>query len=269
MTIHWNRRSYTKEQFLDAWNTSKNLSDVLRTLNLPIAGGNLNTISNTAIELGLTRDHFDTFYKTRERINNGNNLPQNSKRPLEEILVEGSNYGTNRLKQRLIDEGLKDPICESDNCLIPDELKHLAPFTLDHINGVNNDHRLENLRILCYNCHAMTDTWCGRNRRRNNPSVHPDNIKVRPKKDREQKQCIDCDSLIDMRATRCREHASMQRRGVLQIDWPPIEIMVESVQEKGYLAYSKELGVSDNGIRKYFKANGLSNNMPKKNKVLR
>lgn len=38
---------------------------------------------------------------------------------------------------------------------------------LDHINGVPNDHRLENLRFLCPNCHATTDTYCGRNIRKN------------------------------------------------------------------------------------------------------
>jgi 5-methylcytosine-specific restriction endonuclease McrA len=37
---------------------------------------------------------------------------------------------------------------------------------LDHVNGDHTDNRLENLRILCPNCHAQTDTWCGRNRRR-------------------------------------------------------------------------------------------------------
>jgi hypothetical protein len=36
---------------------------------------------------------------------------------------------------------------------------------LDHINGRRTDNRLENLRILCPNCHAQTETWCGKNRR--------------------------------------------------------------------------------------------------------
>ena len=37
------------------------------------------------------------------------------------------------------------------------------PLQLDHVNGDRRDNRLENLRILCPNCHALTDTWCGRN----------------------------------------------------------------------------------------------------------
>ena len=41
------------------------------------------------------------------------------------------------------------------------------PITLqlDHIDGNNDDHRLENLRILCPNCHTQTDTWCARNKK--------------------------------------------------------------------------------------------------------
>ncbi|MGB2240169.1 MAG: HNH endonuclease [Pseudomonadales bacterium] len=51
------------------------------------------------------------------------------------------------------------------SCGIGDEWNG-KPITLqlDHINGVNNDHRLDNLRMLCPNCHSQTDTWCGRNK---------------------------------------------------------------------------------------------------------
>lgn len=39
-----------------------------------------------------------------------------------------------------------------------------APLELDHINGVRLDNSLKNLRILCPNCHAQTDTYCGKNK---------------------------------------------------------------------------------------------------------
>lgn len=73
-------------------------------------------------------------------------------------------YLTNRLKKRLIKEGIKEDKCES--CGLVD-IWNGKPITLqlDHINGINYDHRLENLQILCPNCHSQTDTYCGRNKK--------------------------------------------------------------------------------------------------------
>ncbi len=59
--------------------------------------------------------------------------------------------------------GLKQKRCEE--CGIDSWMGQPVTLVLDHINGINNDNRLENLRILCPNCHALTETWCGRNRR--------------------------------------------------------------------------------------------------------
>lgn len=51
--------------------------------------------------------------------------------------------------------------CES--CNLEEWLGNKIPLELDHINGVNNDNRIENLRILCPNCHALTPTYRGKN----------------------------------------------------------------------------------------------------------
>jgi 5-methylcytosine-specific restriction endonuclease McrA len=88
-----------------------------------------------------------------------------NKRELEEILVENSTY-TNRtaLKTRLLKEGLityECAICKNKGEWNGNPLT----LQLDHINGINNDHRLENLRFLCPNCHSQTNTFSGRNKR--------------------------------------------------------------------------------------------------------
>ena len=88
-----------------------------------------------------------------------------NKRELEEILVENSTY-TNRtaLKNRLLKEGLityECAICKNKGEWNGNPLT----LQLDHINGINNDHRLENLRFLCPNCHSQTNTFSGRNKR--------------------------------------------------------------------------------------------------------
>lgn len=78
---------------------------------------------------------------------------------MTEILIENSDYtGTARLRARLITEGLKPARCE--RCGLDSWLGEPLPLMLDHINDSPTDNRLENLRILCPNCHALTDTWC-------------------------------------------------------------------------------------------------------------
>ena len=61
--------------------------------------------------------------------------------------------------------GIKWGILESkcNNCGISEWLGVPISLELDHINGIGYDHRLENLRMLCPNCHSQTDTYCGRN----------------------------------------------------------------------------------------------------------
>ena len=95
-------------------------------------------------------------------LNFGNGGGEKSKIPLYEIL-EGSHpyYQTLKLETRLIREKIFENKC--DICNITDWQGKPISFQLDHINGDNSDHRKENLRIVCPNCHSQTDTWCGKN----------------------------------------------------------------------------------------------------------
>lgn len=87
---------------------------------------------------------------------------QVKKYEINDILVENSKY-TNRtqLKKRLIELNLLEYKCECGNT----GWWRDKPMTLqiDHINGKNDDNRLENLRFICPNCHSQTNTFCGRN----------------------------------------------------------------------------------------------------------
>ena len=76
---------------------------------------------------------------------------------LEDIL-EGKypQYGSSKLRKRLIDSGIKKHECEI--CKIKEWMGKPCPIELDHIDGNNSNHKLENFRIICPNCHAQTPT---------------------------------------------------------------------------------------------------------------
>ncbi|MGE0542259.1 MAG: HNH endonuclease [Dehalococcoidia bacterium] len=81
--------------------------------------------------------------------------------PLNILLVPGRETNRGHLKHRLLTDGLLVNQCAI--CGISEWCGKPLTLHLDHINGKNNDDRLENLRLLCPNCHSQTDTYCGGN----------------------------------------------------------------------------------------------------------
>lgn len=114
---------------------------------------------------------YDTYKRHAERLGvflknqsgKGTNKKSGTKIPLEDILAgKYPNYQTNKLKIRLFAEGLKEKICEI--CLLESWNGMPIPLELDHIDGNKKNHLYSNLRILCPNCHAQTDTYRGKNK---------------------------------------------------------------------------------------------------------
>jgi DNA-binding transcriptional ArsR family regulator len=87
--------------------------------------------------------------------------PRPARMPLELLLVAGPRRNRNHIKRRLFDAGVKMRRCES--CGLSDWRGQPISLALHHVNGDRHDNRLENLQILCPNCHGLTDTWAGRN----------------------------------------------------------------------------------------------------------
>jgi len=91
--------------------------------------------------------------------------------PLGAIFRENSPYcgGLARRyvkRERLIVEACSNPSCALFDITSPSWAERSLVLQLDHKNGIRNDHRLENLRWLCPNCHSQTDTYCGRGKRK-------------------------------------------------------------------------------------------------------
>lgn len=82
--------------------------------------------------------------------------------PIQELLARPSDR--RNVKLRLLRAGLLGGGCSE--CGITEWRGRRLSLHLDHVNGVHNDHRLENLRLLCPNCHSQTETYGGRNVRR-------------------------------------------------------------------------------------------------------
>ena len=137
-----------EEEFKEIIASSNSLSECLRKIGLT-SGSSFDRLNRRIKELGCSTEHFGT-------------VSPNAIYTLDEILVENSTY-TNiaRLKERLIREKKLEYKCEI--CGISNWMGEFLALQLDHRNGIHNDHRIENIRFLCPNCHSQTETFAGRN----------------------------------------------------------------------------------------------------------
>ena len=149
-------RSWTTEQLKNAVTKSLSYRQVLAKLGLREAGGNYDQVKKYIAELKLDIKHFKG--RAWNKGLRGIGVPRLA---LEEILVENSYFQSFKLKKRLFAAGLKEPLCEQ--CGWAEETPDgYLPLELDHMNGNRHDNRIENLRVLCPNCHSLQPTHRGR-----------------------------------------------------------------------------------------------------------
>jgi hypothetical protein len=147
----------TDEEFSRAVAESLSVRQVLGRIGLVPAGGNYKTVHARIAQLGLDTSHF-----TGAGWNVGARYRSfGRKAALEEILVENSPYAfTHGLRGRLLKEGRKQHRCEA--CGLSEWCGRPISLELHHLNGRGNDHRIENLQLLCPNCHAQTSNYRGK-----------------------------------------------------------------------------------------------------------
>jgi 5-methylcytosine-specific restriction endonuclease McrA len=142
---------------------SDSVSNILRHFGINNKGGNYKTLYARLEHSNISTDHIPKGLGSNKGLKRA--APRGL--PLEQYMVKNSTYNRGTLKKRLIKEGLIDNKCNLCGLQNKWQSKPIV-LILDHINGISNDHRLENLRILCPNCNSQTDTFAGRNKKISN-----------------------------------------------------------------------------------------------------
>jgi Zn finger protein HypA/HybF involved in hydrogenase expression len=258
---------FTKEDYENAAKVSLSYAGMCRYLGIAAKGGNYATIKKKIKEYNIDISHF-----TGQGWNVGMKFKPFKKYTLEEILQKNFDYQPLKLKKRLIEEGIKEHKCEC--CQRTEWNDKPIPLELHHINGDRTDNRLENLQILCPNCHAQTEHYRGKNQvryekkefisdielkelakkekeqRRNEKAQKIKEVKARVRKPKEIRYCKNCGKeLTNKQKIYCSqecEHEAVSKR-------PPVLELIDKIKEfnNNMSAIGRYYGVSDNAIRKW------------------
>lgn len=213
-------------------------SEALRKLGLRPAGGNHRVFRRYVDEIWrIPTAHFDPDASRHKRFQGQAAVP------LESVLVEGSTYSRSTLKPRLFKAGLKARACElcGQGEIWRGERMSLI---LDHINGVPNDNRIENLRIVCPNCAATFETHCGRKNRGESRACARCGVSFLPQRGSQRYCSREC----GMRHNTGRGRPHPETRKVPR---PSYEELRADLASMSFLAVGRKYGVSDNAIRKW------------------
>lgn len=141
---------YTKELLEPFVIRNTSLRGVIKDLGLSHSNGSSQVISNAIRRNNLDTNHFCRDIKTTLKYKN------------EEIFINNSKANRSTVRKRIIEQQLIEYKCQNCGCN-NQWMGKTMPLILDHINGINNDNRLENLRFLCSNCDSIQDTYKAKN----------------------------------------------------------------------------------------------------------
>lgn len=91
----------------------------------------------------------------------GQTKHNSTKMTLEEYLVNSTDIQTNKIRKKILEEGIKEHKCEC--CGLTTWLNQPIPLEVHHKDGDRSNNTLENFELLCPNCHAFTDSYRGKN----------------------------------------------------------------------------------------------------------
>lgn len=240
-------KEYTKEQIEEAVNNSKSYSDVYRNLGLKINGGSYQWIKKVINKYEIDVSHFLTKREWMARMTELSNLNKSINLYDTDDISTGERLQSYKLQGFLKFKGIP---YECNVCNLSTWMDKPIRLDIDHINGNCADNHINNLQYICPNCHRqktieLIETEKGF---RNPP-------KPSRKRDLKHHKCLDCEELIDRKATRCDK---CHRITTAKISWPEKEELAKMVWNIPTSVLAKQLGVSDSAIGKKCAKMGIS-----------
>lgn len=236
---------WTKETLGNAIKSSVSFAEALRKLGLKPLGANYSTIKKYIKEWNIDISHIlgQAHLLGKKRVNvNFHPIP------IEKVLVENCPYSRKSLKKRLQENNVLQNKCSI--CGIgPEWNNKKLVLILDHINGVNNDNRIENLRLVCPNCNSQLSTFCGRKNKGNGKKY----------------VCKECGKSIYKGSDRCQFCSFIHKR---KVERPSYEQLMEDIKNMPITKIGEKYGVSDNTIRKWKKRYESNSSLSTTNLVL-
>ena len=223
-----------KEELIEIVKQSSTLTQVLNKYGLDNKGGNHHTLKKRLIEDNIDYSHITLGcgHNKGKRFNKLDDIDIN------ELFIENGTLTRKHSMKKLLAK-IKGYKCES--CGMTDTWNNkLITLQMDHINGINTDNRLDNLRFLCPNCHSQTHTYAGHS------------AKVSITKSKVVKStCIDCGKEVGETSLRCLDCSLKQKEHSRKVERPPLGVLLEEIKTLGYRGTGHKYNVSDNCIKKW------------------
>ena len=155
-------RKYDKEWLEELCKNSYSYAEVLQKAGRKQAGGNQSVLKKKIEEFDIDISHF-TGQRWQQSPNQKDNKVSREKYEIEEIFVKNSPVSQKVMRGYVERHQLLDYHCQNCGCDGKWQDGEIS-LEIDHIDGDNTNNQLSNLRYLCPNCHALTETYRGKNK---------------------------------------------------------------------------------------------------------